>query len=151
MFNHIDGQELSNLVDGQVTPARERKILTHLDECLDCNHEFESLSRVKIQYRSLPSHPAPAGLVYQLKKTYAGSATRRGWTFWWKPVGAFAALALLVSGVFWNRGAADAEFIDLDSLMTAHSRSQADLVVPQADMVRSNFSARLASYYGNEN
>jgi hypothetical protein len=68
-----------------------------------------------------------------------------------RPALAFAA-ALVVSVVFVvNRPQKEDEYVDLDSLLVAHAKYQGESLMPQADMSQSNYSARLASFYQDEN
>src|SRR5258706_2703751 len=158
MNEHIEGELLSSYLDGAVSIDQKTWIKAHLQHCSICHEEAESLQGVKLHLSRLPRREAPTQLMTKLKKQFIGPSWMDRFLNWisqpvvWKPVGALAVTVLLVGPwVLTQTAGSSDEFVDLEPLLAAHNRYQAEGMVPQADMVGSNYSMRLASYYGDEN
>lgn len=110
---------------------------------------------IELRLARLPKREAPPELIQKLKATYMRPLWRERLTAWahtpllWQPIGALAIGALIFSFWFLNKKNT-ADQIDLEPLLAAHSRYQLEVLVPQADLARSNFSAQLASYTSND-
>ncbi len=125
----------------------DENIFRHLNE----EHQDLRLRLSRVPYRS-----APPALLHALREKFAPTPTDSHWQRWfawpvlWKPVGALALGALLAGAWIARWKVSEAELIDMEPLAAAHSRYQAETLVPAADMAGSNFGGQLAVYYGDE-
>ncbi len=153
MNEHITGETFTAYIDGVLTDHARDEAQFHLEACPTCAAEMGRFQEIKIRYSRLPKRPAPAALLARLRHL---EAPRLGWaerartwlvprTLWW-PASVFAGVAL-VSTVFFVNRPGPADFVDLDSLLVAHSKYQGESLVPHPDISQSNYSARLASFY----
>lgn len=156
MNEHL-GTDIALYLDGPLNEQDKARIERHLSSCAECREELESMKSLKLRMTRLPQRTAPAALMRDLKKTYGAASwldTVRNWFTWhnaWKPIGALA-LTALMAGVWVNRWkSSEEEFIDMDPLVTAHARYQAESLVPSSDMASCGYSGKLAAYYGDEN
>ncbi|HVF73439.1 MAG TPA: zf-HC2 domain-containing protein [Acidimicrobiales bacterium] len=72
----IDGELLSALADGELSPAEESEVLAHLAGCADCAAELADLQRVRRAVRDLPWLDPPAVLVGESSAGARDSPTR---------------------------------------------------------------------------
>jgi len=79
--------ELSALLDGELSPDDEAAVRRHLDGCEPCRIEHDAVEAVRRTLRGLPTVPAPPGFVGELIER-RHRANRRG-----------AALTLLAAGL----------------------------------------------------
>lgn len=153
MSGHIEGETYTAYIDGQLSGDRHEAVKAHLDGCPSCGAEMSQFQETKIRFSRLPKPAAPARLLARLQHL---QEPRLSWTdrvrSWvvprtlWVPAGVFAGLAL-VSTVFFVNRPRNNDFVDLDSLLVAHSKYEGESLVPNADISQSNYSARLASFY----
>jgi anti-sigma factor RsiW len=157
MMNHIEGDLFAAYIDGELEESRRHEVTSHLDTCAACAGEMERFQEVKIRYSRMPRRPAPPELLAKLD--HLRSPRPRWYERWigvgalppvWRPVAVFAAIAAFVVAMLVGRANRNPEFVDLDSLLVAHSKYQAESLVPHPDMAQSNYSARLASFYRDE-
>ena len=67
----------------------------------------------------------------------------------WIPAGALATLALF-SGLWLHmRGADPDQYVPLEPLLAAHSRYEAESLVPQGSLVASSYSSQLTAEYAD--
>ena len=59
-------EELSALLDGELSEEREREVRSHVDGCADCTAQLASLSAANDALRSLPTPAVPADLEARL-------------------------------------------------------------------------------------
>lgn len=115
----------------------------------------EDEREIQRRLAALPTHNAPAALLTRLKEIYLPLP------WWhkilnplihpgWKPLGTLAALALLVGLWFVRANNNHDDSVSLEPLLAAHSRYQAENLVPSGDLMASDFSAQLAVYYGEK-
>jgi hypothetical protein len=71
------GDLLSAHLDGELPPEVEARVDAHLEACADCRAEFDDLDAARSTLRSLPTVPAPAGLVTGIVRARQ-RASRRG-------------------------------------------------------------------------
>ena len=112
---------------------------------------------LRLRLSRLPHRAAPPALLLRLKREYATTPWRariKSWFAWpviWKPA-SVALASVAVVGLWFNHSrVAEDDVIDMRPLVAAHSRYQAESLVPDGDLVGSNFGAQLANYYSNEN
>ena len=122
----------------------------------DANDENDP---IRNRLRSLPRHAAPPALMRTLNHAFLDApAPRRTIGRWFadvvplRPVAAFAAsvvvLGLVAVGV--QRNARADKGMDVDALLAAHMRYQAENLVPSADPSHADMSAQLVKYYADE-
>src|SRR4051812_38674665 len=105
---------------------------------------------LRLSLSRLPRRSAPPKLMRALKRKYIGRPWLDEWRAWfswpvlWKPVSAFAVGAFLAGLWISKWKSSEAEFVDMQPLAAAHSRYQAESLVPPGDMAGSNFGAQLA-------
>jgi hypothetical protein len=158
MTEHIIDEQISELLDGQLPDSRRIPLESHLRTCALCRKEINSFLEIKSRLVELPRRFAPPQLIEKLKKTHLSPTLRTN--FWGRlshpmvlrPIGAFAIGLLLVGlWLFTHRPKETIDFVDLDPLLAAHARYRTETLLRQGDLDRSDFSARLASYYKDEN
>jgi len=59
---HVDEEELSGLLDGEVAPARAGELRAHLEGCAACAETYDELARLRAAARDLAPAAPPAGL-----------------------------------------------------------------------------------------
>ena len=93
MVKHgVEAEELQAYLDGELTPARQTEVETHLHECRQCAGLLDDLKRVSATLKQWQVEPAPASLrppAVELEKT------RWGWLRL-RPAVALAATAAVV-------------------------------------------------------
>ena len=150
MPNHPSSEQLSLLADRRLSAPEIEALEGHLGNCSECSQELEKTERVKVRLRSMPTHYAPPKLIAALRRQHLEVSPRGQW--WspvalWKPI-----LALAIAGGVWfgfhQRQTED--YVDMDSLLAAHSKYQAEGLLPQGDFAQASYSAQLASFYRHD-
>ena len=150
MSTHIDGPEISAFLDGALAAADRARVDAHLAACAACGREFESLRHMKLVLSSAPRKNMPADLALALERRLVTGAPAWKSLFkpkFWVPVGAVAAAALTV-GLWMNRARA-ADEIPLEPLLAAHARYSAEALVPEDNLVASNYSDSMNTIYSD--
>jgi anti-sigma factor RsiW len=150
MSTHIDGVEISAFLDGALAPADRARADAHLASCAACRRELDSLRHMKLVLSSAPRKTMPADLALALERRLV-----KGAPLWksmvkprfWVPAGAVAAAALTV-GLWMNRARA-ADEIPLEPLLAAHARYSAEALVPEDNLVASNYSDSMNTIYSD--
>lgn len=142
MNAHANGPELSAYLDDALAPEPRARVELHMSSCPDCRAELDSLRHLKLALSSAPRKRMPADLALALERRFASGA--RPWyaaltkSAVWPPAGALAIAAMAVS--LWLRSAATLEEIPLEPLLAAHARYSAEALVPEDNLVASNYS-----------
>lgn len=150
MSIHIEGVEISAFLDGALAASDSARVDAHLAACDSCRFELESLRHMKLVLSSAPRKNMPAELALSLERRFVKGAPR--WTAllkpaFWVPVGAVAAAALTV-GLWMNRARA-ADELPLEPLLAAHARYSAEALVPEGNLVASNYSDQMNTIYSD--
>ena len=150
MSTHIDGPEISAFLDGALAAPDSARVDAHLGSCDPCRRELESLRHMKRVLSSAPRKNMPAELALALERRFVKGAPR--WTTllkpaFWVPAGAVAAAALTV-GLWMNRARA-ADELPLEPLLAAHARYSAEALVPEGNLVASNYSDQMNTIYSD--
>lgn len=145
MSGHADGPELSAYLDGALAPEPRARVELHMSSCAECRAELDSLRHMKLALAAAPRKAMPADLALALERRFVeGSAP------WyaalmkpaiWAPAGSLALAGLAVS--LWLRSAATLEEIPLEPLLAAHARYSAEALVPEDNLVASNYSDQI--------
>ena len=158
MTEHIRGDQYTATIDGEGSAEQRQSMKSHFDSCSSCTNELERFQQIKVRYSHMPEKSAPPQLLARLRKLQEPKISwgekLREWASpqaLWRPVAAFTALAIVSTIFFFNKPSDEADFVDLDSLLVAHSKYQTESLVPHADISQSNYSARLAAFYRDEN
>lgn len=120
----------------------------------DDDHDFDA---VRTRLARLPARSAPPQLILKLRKIMQQEPWYQKFFHWfliprvWKSVGAFGVVVCSVVTWMALRTEPEQAFVDMDTLLAAHSRYQEENLVPTADMAHADYSARLASFYDDEN
>ncbi len=145
MNGHADGPELSAYLDGALAPEPRARVELHMSSCADCRAEIDSLRHMKLALSSAPRMTMPADLALALERRFVTGAQPwyAGLTkpILWVPAGALAVAAMAVS--LWLRSAATLDEIPLEPLLAAHSRYSAEALVPEDNLVASNYSDQM--------
>lgn len=146
MNQHIEGPEISAFLDGALSSEDRVRVDAHVSSCPSCRRELDSLRHMKLVLQAAPRKNLPADLALRLERTFVHSspwwaALRR--PALWVPAGTLAAAALLAG--FWMRSAKPADEIPLEALLEAHARYSAETLVPEDNLVASNYSDQLPS------
>jgi anti-sigma factor RsiW len=150
MSTHIDGIEISAFLDGALAAPDRARADAHLAACSSCRRELESLRHMKLVLSSAPRKNMPADLALSLEARLV-----KGVPAWksllkpafWVPVGAVAAAALTVG--LWMNQARAADELPLEPLLAAHTRYSAGALVPQENLVASNYSDQMNTIYSD--
>lgn len=148
MNGHADGPELSAYLDGALAPEPRARVELHLSSCADCRAELDSLRHLKLALSSAPRKSMPADLALALERRFSNGPSSAPWYAGlakparWAPAGALAVAAMTVS--LWLRSAATIEEIPLEPLLAAHARYSAEALVPEDNLVASNYSDQLS-------
>jgi len=89
------GDDLSALLDGELSSAEEAAVQAHLVGCLACRHEMEAVSVARQWVRALPPVDAPFGLYERMLVPYRPRRRRLAMAM----VGAAAAVAAVLVSV----------------------------------------------------
>jgi anti-sigma factor RsiW len=151
MNTHIDGTEISAFLDGALAAPDRDRVGAHLTSCAGCRRELDLLTHMKLVLSSAPRKTMPAELVLALERRLVGGSG----SFWktlvrpalWVPVGAVAAATLAV-GVWMHQSRA-ADELPLEPLLAAHARYSAEALVPEDNLVASNYSEQLSAIYSD--
>jgi anti-sigma factor RsiW len=149
---HADGPEFSAYLDGALAPEPRARIELHMSSCADCRAELDSLRHMKLALAAAPRKTMPADLALALERRFVHdpSAVKisapwyaaLGRPMVWAPAGALAVAAMTVS--LWLRSAATLDEIPLEPLLAAHARYSAEALVPEDNLVASNYSDQLS-------
>ena len=151
MNGHADGPELSAYLDGALAPEPRARVELHMSSCSDCRAELDSLRHMKLALAAAPRRNMPADLAFALERRFAGEDVPAGRARWyaaivkpvvWAPAGTLALAGLAVS--LWLRSAATLDEIPLEPLLAAHARYSAEALVPEGNLVASNYSDQLS-------
>lgn len=152
MRDHEEEFLLSAYLDGELAGSERSRLQSHLVSCRPCRLELESLRDTKSLVASAPRRAMPPELIAGIE----GRLSRRPWLErlgeWvrlprvWIPAGAAAAL---LAGLWWGMAGENPEReVPLEPLLAAHSRYSAEALVPEDNLVASNYSVQLTAYYG---
>ncbi len=89
------GDRLSALLDGELSPAEEAEVQTHLVACMACRLEMETVGVARLWLRALPPVDPPFGLYERMLMPYRPRRRRFAMAF----VGAAAAVAAVLVSV----------------------------------------------------
>lgn len=148
MNGHADGPELSAYLDGALAPEPRARVELHMSSCGDCRAELDSLRHLKLALSAAPRKALPADLAYALERRFVHADAPAPWyaaltrPAVWAPAGALALATLTVS--LWLRSAATLEEIPLEPLLAAHARYSAEALVPEDNLVASNYSDQVS-------
>ncbi len=147
MNGHADGPELSAYLDGALAPEPRARVEFHMSSCADCRAELASLRHMKLALSSAPRRNLPPDLKLALERRFVTGAAEPWYAaalrpVVWAPAGALA-LATLVVG-FWLHSASTLEEVPLEPLLAAHARYSAEALVPEDNLVASNYSDQLS-------
>lgn len=150
MSDHIEGEDVSALLDGALEAPARARAEAHLAACSGCRLELASWRRLKHLLACAPRKTMPADLALALESRLVD---RRSWrslaarTTFWIPAGALAATALMV-GLWLQRSRAAGE-LPLEPLLAAHARYSADALLPDEQLVASTYSDQMGALYAN--
>jgi anti-sigma factor RsiW len=150
MSTHIDGVEISAFLDGAIAAGDRARVDAHLASCDACRRELDSLRHMKLVLSSAPRRTMPADLALSLERRLVKHAPL--WKSFvkpafWVPAGAVAAAALTVG--LWMNHARTADEIPLEPLLAAHARYSAEALVPEDNLVASNYSDSMNTIYSD--
>ena len=151
MSAHPDPLDLSAYLDGELPAAERGELKRHLQACAACRGEVTALEKVKSALAAGPRRRLPAAVSAAWEARLRPSP-------WRERVGAFlflpqvwapaltAALVLILAKA--ERPARQrAEAIPIETLAAAHSRYEAEGLVPGGDPTAANFSSELGSLH----
>ncbi|MBI5247253.1 MAG: zf-HC2 domain-containing protein [Elusimicrobia bacterium] len=147
MNGHADGPELSAYLDGALSPEPRARVELHMSSCADCRAELDSLRHMKLALSAAPRKAMPADLALALERRFVEGAAAPWYAAFtrpviWAPAGALALATFAVS--LWLRSAATLDEIPLEPLLAAHARYSAEALVPEDNLVASNYSDQLS-------
>lgn len=147
MNGHADGPELSAYLDGALAPEPRARVELHMASCADCRAEVDSLRHLKLALSSAPRKNMPADLALALERRFSHETSSKWYVpltraAIWAPAGALAVATIAVS--LWLRSAATLDEIPLEPLLAAHSRYSAEALVPEDNLVASNYSDQMS-------
>ena len=151
---------MSAYLDGRLSPAVAAQASAHVESCEECRAEADRQRALKTRLTALPRHAAPPALMRSLNHAFVDAPAPRE-SLWhaflaslrWRPAGAIAAtvavagliaLGIDINYARQNRG------LDVDALIAAHMRYQAESLVPNADPAHARLSAQLVKYYAED-
>ncbi|MFI5346236.1 MAG: anti-sigma factor family protein [Elusimicrobiota bacterium] len=150
MKEHIEGIEISALLDGALAASDRARVDAHVAACDSCRRELDALRHLKLVLSSAPRRTMPADLALSLESRFVTG------TPWWKavakpalwiPAGAVAATALAV-GIWANKMRA-ADELPFEPLLAAHERYSAEALVPEDNLVAANYSDQMTTLYAD--
>ena len=150
MNQHIEGSELSAFLDGALSAEDRARVDSHVSSCPSCRLELDSLRHMKFVLQSSPRKNLPADLALSLERRFVHASP--WWTnvarpALWVPAGTMAAAALMVG--FWLHSTRTVDEVPLEALLEAHARYSAETLVPEDNLVASNYSDQLPSLYAD--
>lgn len=145
MNSHAEGPDLSAYLDGALAPEPRARVELHMSSCGECRAELDSLRHMKLALSSAPRRNMPADLALALERRFVSGTLPWYGTLAkpmiWAPAGALAVAAMAVS--LWMRSAATLDEIPLEPLLAAHARYSAEALVPEDNLVASNYSDQM--------
>ena len=147
---HVDGPDISAFLDGALGAADRARVDAHLSSCASCLRELQSLRHMKLVLSSAPRKNMPAELVLALEQSFVTAVPR--WRTlvkpaFWVPAGAVAVVALTVG--LWLHQARVADELPFEPLLAAHTRYSAEALIPDDNLVASNYSDQLTAMYSD--
>jgi hypothetical protein len=157
MIEHPSGERLTAYADEATSGTEKEQIGSHLEHCETCRHELDQIGNLKLRLAKLPRRYAPPELLSSLHEKFTRPSiwmrflSRLARPRVWTPLGAIA-LFLLLFGLWFHiqNRSVEANYIDLEPLLTAHSRYSSESSFSSPDIDRWDYSSRLASYYKDE-
>ncbi|MBV9080018.1 MAG: zf-HC2 domain-containing protein [Elusimicrobia bacterium] len=142
--------DLTAYLDDFLSAEQAAAVREHLAGCIGCSLEANSLIETKRRLSSMSRLRAPDRLISRLERKYAGRPLlERIRDFLSMPAvlrpAGVALAGALVAGVWLYSNGAFEHKLDPGPLLAAHSRYQAELLVPQAEMSNAAFSGQLAA------
>lgn len=143
MNGHEDGSSISAYMDGALAAAERERVDAHLSSCASCRAELESLRHLKMTFFSAARKTLPPDLALSLERRFTAEPWHAALTrpVIWAPVGAVGLAALVVS--LWLRSTAALEELPLEPLLAAHARYSAEALMPEDNLVASNYSDQM--------
>ena len=147
-MNHEDGVLLSALADGELTGAEAARVEAHLLGCAPCRAELQSLRAMKSLLAAAPRRAMPPELVAAIESRLGRRATP--WALlqrfaavprYWAPTAALAAAAVAMTLWVHVLDRAPDQYVPLEPLLAAHSRYQAESLVPEDNLVAASYSS----------
>ncbi len=137
MNEHIEGVELSSLIDGALDDAARARAAAHLSACAPCRAELESLRAFKRLAADAPRRALPADLALRLERRHVAAPP---WALLtrprvWAPAGALAAAAL--AAALWLRSTQAPAELPLEPLVAAHEAAAGQTLTPEPVLVAS--------------
>lgn len=152
MNAHEEEVLLSAYLDGELTPQERDRVNEHLLTCQNCRLGLESLRGAKRLLTGAPRRVMPPDLIDALETRFLRPSWPRRLGTWlgrpqlWAPAGAMA--AVLTIGLWFGAGNNGPELsVPIEALLAAHARYEAESLVPQGNLVASDYSA---STMGND-
>lgn len=148
---------LSNYIDGTLSPKEKTAVESHLATCQRCRHEQANLEETKELLRGLPRIATPPQLLSKLEQKYLSPSWPLRVLNWfvqpfvWKSIATVSAVVLFVVVFVGIKISQRNDEIPLEPLLAAHTRYNAETLVPSGDIVDSGFSGQLAAYYEEKN
>lgn len=149
MNAHPDRPDLSAYLDGELPRAQRGALKRHLQACPSCRAELSAIERVKAALAGAPRRTLPEDIA-------AAWGERLGPPSWrtrlqelltlpqvWGPALAAAGLLLLLQAGRTSQRRAEA--IPIEALAAAHSRYEAEGLVPDGDPTAANFWSELVA------
>ena len=157
MKEHKESLLLSAFLDGELSPREQGRVEAHLKSCAPCRGELSYLRRAKERLAASPRRAMPPELIAsiegrlrELDAAAAPGILRRlagllSLPRVWAPASAFAAVAVAAVVWFGIKGREADRGIPLEALLAAHSRYEAESLVPQGSLAVSNYSDLVTS------
>jgi len=144
MMQHEESQLISAYLDKELSASEAAHVATHLASCTDCRAHLTSLRATKSIFAACGRRALPPDLIIQLEH----SLTPRPWlqfssAFMGRPAilsGTAVALAVMVASLWWGMRIRTESEVPLEALLAAHSRYTAETLIPETNLVASNYS-----------
>jgi anti-sigma factor RsiW len=148
---------MSAYLDGRLSPPAAAQASAHIDTCEECRAEANRLRALKTKLSDLTRHPAPVSLMRSLNHAFIDAPEPR-LSLWrtflasltWRPAGAIAATVAVAGLIALGVNVEQNRAMDIDPLIAAHMRYEAETLVPNADPAHAHLSAQLVKYYADE-
>jgi anti-sigma factor RsiW len=151
-------EKMSAYLDGQLSPSATAQATAHIETCDACRAEANRLRALKGRLAGLDRHPAPVALMRSLNHAFVDAPAPRLSLWWnvftsfmWRPAGAIAATVAIAGLIALGINVEQSRpGMDVDALIAAHMRYEAESLVPNADPAHAHMSAQLVKYYADE-